>query len=67
MLINEVEPKLYERPEDTIQRCYILRTLQRFAGFFGLADVEPVSDEPLNRKYRVRATDLLDEVVHWHL
>ena len=67
MILQEIEPKLYEPPEDTFQRVYILRTLQRFAGFFGLADVEQVSDKPLNREYRIRATSLLSEVVQWHL
>ena len=67
MLINEVEPKLYESPEDTIKQCYTLRTLQRFADFFGLADVEQISNEPLNHKYRVRALELLDKIVKWHV
>ena len=67
MILQEIEPKLYEPPEDTFRRVYILRTLQRFAGFFGLADVEQVSDKPLNREYRIRATSLLSEVVQWHL
>ena len=67
MILQEIEPKLYEPPEDTLKRCYILRTLQRFTDFFGLADVEQVSEDPLNREYRVRASDLLGEVVHWHL
>ncbi len=67
MILQEIEPKLYEPPEDTLRNCYILRTLQRFAGFFGLADVEQISEGPLNREYRIRATGLLDEVVQWHL
>ena len=37
MILQEIEPKMYEPQEDTLQHGYILRTLQRFAGFFGLA------------------------------
>ncbi len=67
MILQEIEPKLYESPEDTLRSSYILRTLQRFAGFFGMADVEQVSKEPINRECRIRATGLLDEVVKWYL
>ncbi len=66
MILQEIEPKPYEPPEDTLQHCYILRTLQRFAGFFGLADLEQVSENPLIREYRVRSTGLLNEIVQWH-
>ncbi|MFW8601832.1 hypothetical protein ACOHYD_10170 [Desulfobacterota bacterium M19] len=67
MIINEIEPNPYEPPKDTLKRCYILRTLHRFAGFFGLADIEKISKEPIKREYRVRTTELLQEVVHWNL
>lgn len=65
VILQEIEPKIYEPPENTLRNCYILRTLVRFADFFGLADVEQISEEPLHRKYRVRATGLLKEVVHF--
>jgi len=67
MIINEIEPKLYEPPEDTLRHCYILRTLQRFTDFFGLADLEQISQKPINHEYRIRATGMLNEVIRWHL
>ena len=67
MILQEVERKPYEGPEDTLQHCYILRTLQRFAGFFGLADLEQISEGPINREYKVRATGLVKEIVHFTL
>ena len=67
MILQEIEPKLYEPPEDTLRKVYILRVLRRFAGFFGLADIEQISKDPINREYRVRATDMLNEVVEWKL
>jgi len=65
MLLEEIEAKPYEPPEDTLRRCYILRTLQRFADFFGLADLEQVTEGPFDREYRVRADSLLKNVVHF--
>ncbi|MBT8361275.1 MAG: SEC-C domain-containing protein [Deltaproteobacteria bacterium] len=67
MILREFESKFYEPPEDTLRKVYILRVLQRFAGFFGLADIEQVSKDPINPEYRVRATSLLTEVVEWNL
>ncbi len=66
MILQEIEPKLYEPPEDTLRHCYILRTLQRFAGFFGLAEIEQISEGPINREYRIRVTGLLAAIVQWH-
>ncbi len=65
VILQEIEPKLYESPQDTLKHCYILRTLQRFSAFFGLADIEQVSKEPGNREYRIRATSLLEQAVHF--
>lgn len=67
MILREIEPGMYEQPEDTLRKVYFLRVLQRFAGFFGLVEIEQISNDPINREYRVRATDLLDEVMAWNL
>lgn len=67
MILREIEPKLYEPPEDTLRKVYFLRALQRFAGFLGLGDIEQVSEDPINREYRIRATGLLGEVIAWNL
>jgi len=67
MILRDFEPRLYEPPEDTLRKAYSSRVLLRFAGFFGLVDIEQVSEGPVNREYRVRAAGLLDEVVEWNL
>ncbi len=67
MILQEIEPRRYESSDDTLQQVYILRVLHRFAGFFGLVDIEPVSEDSMKREYRVRATALLNEVVEWKL
>lgn len=66
MILFEIEPKLYQEPQDTLMKCYILRMLENFADFFGLADLEQTSQGIINREYRIRATCLLKEVVQWH-
>lgn len=67
MILREIEPSPYEPPEDTFRQVYSLRVLQQFAEFFGLADLEQVSSDPINREYRVRATGLLSKVIGWNI
>jgi len=67
MILGEIESRPYESSEDTLKRIYILRVLRRFANFFGLADVEKVSKDPLDRQYLVRVTGLLGEMVEWRV
>ena len=33
----------------------------------GLADLEQISEGPINREYRVRSTSLSEKIVQWHL
>jgi hypothetical protein len=50
-----------------LRNCYSWRTLVHFAGFLGLAAVEPVSDKLLCREYRVKALPLLREAVQFQI
>jgi hypothetical protein len=54
-------------PEETVRRCYTWRCLLNFAGFFGLAQVDPVSEDSLNREYRIKMQPLLEQAVHFHV
>jgi hypothetical protein len=67
MILQEIEPRPYASPKDTLRRVYSVRVLHRFAGFFGLADIEQVSTDPIDPEYRIRATGLLDEVLTWNV
>lgn len=53
-------------PEETMRSCYTWRCLVNCAGFFGLADVEPVSTDILNREYRIKKLPLLEHTVQFH-
>lgn len=53
-------------PEDIVRRCYTMRTLENFAGFLGLAEIErlPRAQSVLH-DYRVKKTALLGEAVQF--
>jgi hypothetical protein len=63
--LMKVEGKFYEKPEETLRRIYILRSLERFADFFGLVELKSVSDTPYKRKYQVRSTGQLDALLQF--
>lgn len=64
MLLDEV-PSSQVLPEEMVRRCYTWRALVHFAGFLGLATVEPASDEFLCHEYRVKALPLLGQIVQF--
>ena len=65
MLLEEVPPSQVVSPDETVRNCYTWRSLVHFAGYLGLAMVEPVSDEPLCHEYRVKALPLLGQIVQF--
>jgi hypothetical protein len=66
MLMDEIVLRpWHDNPEEPLRRCYSLRMLERFAGFFGLVDLEETSQDPLRAEWRVRATPLLSELVRF--
>jgi len=66
-LLDEVPPSQVISPAETVRRAYTWRSLVHFAGFLGLATVEPVSDELLCNEYRVKALPLLGQIVQFQL
>jgi len=66
-VLAQVEPHPFSTPERTVRLCYTWRTLLNFAGFYGLADVEPVGEDGYDRQYRVRKRPLLARVVRFHV
>jgi len=65
-LIESVEPRPLTSSEEIVRSCYRWRCLVNFAEFFGLAKVEPVSEDVLNREYRIKKLSLLEQAVHFH-
>ncbi len=67
MVVEEVEPRPIFSPKEDVRSCYTWRCLQNFAAFFGLAQVEPVSKDILNREYRTKKLPLLEQAVFFQL
>jgi len=66
MVLGEVPPEAFFGPEKTARSCYTLRALENFAGYLGLAEVEPTGKDRYDRQYRVKKCPLLDTAVVFH-
>src|SRR3990172_7059662 len=66
-VLSDVALTPYFTPEQRVRKCYTWRALVNFAAFLGLADVEPTSEDWIDRQYRVRKRPLLDEAVRFHI
>ncbi|MES9829410.1 MAG: SEC-C domain-containing protein [Candidatus Thiodiazotropha sp.] len=66
-LLDEIPASQVISPDETVRRGYTWRSLVHFAGFLGLATVEPVSDELLCHEYRVKSLPLLGQIVQFQL
>lgn len=67
MLLDEVPPSQVFSPDETVRNCYTWRSMVHFAGFLGLAKVEPASDELLCHEYRVKTLPLLGQIIQFQL
>ena len=57
----------YSTVEDDARRCYFLRALERFAVFFGLAELTLESQELYRYRYLIRKSAQLDRFVTFNL
>ncbi len=67
MVLDELPHDQVFTPEEEVRNCYTWRTLIHFAGFFGLANVEPVSAKRFCREYRVKGLPLLRDAAQFRL
>ncbi len=67
MVLDEIPEHPFFNPEEEVRNCYTWRTLVHFVGFFGLADVAPVSDERFCHEYRVKGLPLLHEAAQFNI
>jgi hypothetical protein len=65
--LDEVPASQVISPDETVRHGYTWRSLVHFAGFLGLATVEPVSDKLLCHEYRVKSLPLLGQIVQFQL
>lgn len=65
-VLDEVPPTFYFPPEKTVRGCFTLRALEKFADFFGLAAVVPITDDIFCQDFRVRRLPLLAAAIQFH-
>lgn len=63
VLLNEIEQVPYQSCEKTLCRAYFYRTLSHFAAFFGLAEVQAISEKDYLTQYELKKTPLLDRFI----
>lgn len=66
-LLQEVPEIGYQTKEQFIGRCYSLRTLERFAEFLGLVEIERVGKRFMPDEIKIRKLPLLDQLVSFHI
>ncbi len=62
-LSREVKETPYQTVEETISRLYFYQTLKHFAEFFGLAELQKISEGTFPERYEVKKLPLLDQFV----
>jgi len=67
MTIREVGVSVVGTAEEEVRRCYSLRALERFAAFFGLAELKQLTSETFRRRYEIRKTQLLDNLIRFNV
>ena len=63
MVIDMFAETGYSTAESSARHCYVLRALDRFAAFFGLAELVSDAQAVYGNRYIIRKTDLLDRFV----
>lgn len=63
MALESFPETSYSTVEDDARRCYFLRALERFAVFFGLAELTTESRELFQYRYAIRKSALLERFI----
>jgi len=65
MALEMFPERSFSSAEDEARRCYFLRTIDRFAVYFGLAELDVMTRKRYLEKYLVRKSALLDGFVRF--
>lgn len=61
-------PLLYKKSkEEYVGLCYSLRTMRRFAHFFGLIELNNISPMLISQSYEIKKRPLLDQLLTFHV
>lgn len=66
-VLDEVSDRVYRSKEEYVSLCYSLRTIQRFAQFFGLIEMDSNFPMPIERNYKIKKLPLLDQLLCFHV
>jgi hypothetical protein len=67
-VLKEAESEsFYRTPEEAVRSCYTWRCLEGFAVFLGLLEIDWEKRGYVNRRFKLRKSRLLEEVVCFHL
>lgn len=66
-VLDEVSAMVYITMEEQVRRSYSLRTMIRFANFFGLIELESPLSSGIRQDYRLKKTPLLDQLIVFHV
>ncbi|MBU0943939.1 MAG: hypothetical protein KKE53_05740 [Proteobacteria bacterium] len=62
-LLHEIEEVSYQSVGETLRNAYFYRTLSDCAEFFGLAELQAISDDAILSCYEVKKLPLLDQFI----
>jgi len=66
MSLNEVPQRDYSSPVKDVSSCYLMRSLERFAWFFGFADFNISGRKFFREAHQIKKTSFLDEFIKFH-
>ncbi|NOQ67252.1 MAG: hypothetical protein GQ556_08575, partial [Desulfobacterales bacterium] len=66
-LLHEINETPYQSAEQTVRSAYFYSTLEHFAGFFGLVELQAISEDYHTRQYEINKLPLLDQFVSFTL
>jgi hypothetical protein len=67
MVLDELPQNPYRGPEEEAKRCFSLRALERFASFFGFADVRMPGRYPMGLPLEVKKDPFLDSWISFKI
>ena len=65
--LDAVSDPVYGSKEEQLKRCYSLRTMKRFAHFFGLIELDGDYPRLVSQNYKMKKSPLLDQLLRFHV
>lgn len=66
-VLDEVRDPVYGSKEEQVGHAYSLRTMKRFAHFFGLIELDSNSSRFISRSYKMKKSPLLDQLLSFRV